>query len=252
VHTEKRLPHPGVRRDGVMSQASWDELNAALAELVRPGTATWIASPHQSLEELTLFRELAGDEPHCGGCSGSDRGEADDLLLAADRSPNRTALAWLGLDERDAADLTKLVADGDGPVVVYGGDPVTDVPGFAEALGGRPLVYLGQHVNATSQASSVVAPLSAWAEKDGIFVNGAGRLQAFRRAVLRPETVGEDWRVLVAWLRDRGAEDLPSDLSELRTWTAARIDLLHDVNLDALPAEGLVPAGAPVGTGGEE
>ncbi len=251
VHAESRLTRPLVAIDGEQLELAWADLDARLAEFATGGLA--LASPGQTLEELSLFarlgRELCGEGHVLGGLAECGRGEGDDLLLAADRTPNRRSLAWLELPAIAAADLAARVAGTTGGILVYGGDPVADAPGFAEAAAGRGLVYLGTHRNATAQAAQVVVPLRTWAEKDGIFVNARGRLQLIRRAVAGPEQTREDWRFLADWLGRLTAAEQPTGLPDLRRTTAAQVPALADVDLNALGATGVAPV--PVGTGGE-
>lgn len=249
VHSEKRLTAPRVRRDGAAADATWAEALDAVREFGAPGV--WIASPHQTLEELALFAALAGDAPRSGGVSTAGRGEGDDILIDADKTPNRAALAWTGLPQHEPAALVELVRGAAGPVIVYGGDPVAEAEGFLAAVGDRPLIYLGTHRNATAEAAVVLLPLSAWAERDGLLVNRQGRVQVSRRAVARPGEAREDWRLLADWLREAGHDDVPAGLPALRRWTAARVPALADLDLNALPAAGAVPAGAASGAGGE-
>jgi NADH dehydrogenase/NADH:ubiquinone oxidoreductase subunit G len=182
--------------------------------------------------------------------AGVDLREADPLLLAADRAPNRRALEWLGLPEAGPEELAARLGAG-GPALVYGQDPAAADVALAEALGGAGgLVYLGTHLNATARLAAVVLPLSTWAEKDGLFVNHQGRVQRFQRAVARPEDAREDWRVLTDLLAAAGAGEQPASLAALRRQVATELGLPGEIDLNGLPAAGLVPelgAGAPAG-----
>jgi NADH-quinone oxidoreductase subunit G len=244
VHTETRLAAPLLRREGVLTEATWPELRDALAAV--KGWRAAVLSPWQSLEEAALFARLAealGAELG-GGPATAARGEGDALLLDADRSPNRAGLALLGVTDRAPAELDKRF---EGAVLVYGGDPLAQAPGLAAA----PLVYLGTHRNATAEAADVVVPLAAWAEKDALWVNRNERVQRGRRAVAWPGEAQEDWRFLADWLRDLGVPDVPEGLPALRRWTAARCGRLDGIDLNNLPADGCLPAGAAVDAGGD-
>jgi len=249
VHSEKRLETPLLSADGELAAATWE---AARSFLEGRDVGLWIGSPGQSLEEQALLAALADGAAASGGVATADRGESDDLLLDADRTPNRTGLAWTGLTQHDGEALASLVRETTGAVLVHGGDPAAEAPGFVEALAGRPLIYLGTHLNATAKASTLVLPMSAWAEKDGLFVNKDGRVQAFRRAVARPEQAVEDWRFLVDLWGAAGCSDTPAGLPALRRWLAERVPALNDVDLNALPADGYAPVAAPAGAGGDE
>ena len=113
------------------------------------------------------------------------------------------------------------------------------------------MVHLGTHRNATAEAADIVIPLSAWAERDGLFVNRQGRVQASRRAIARPGLAQEDWRFLADWLTAAGATEVPVSLPELRRWVAGRVTALTGVDLAVLPPEGLLPDAVAAGSGGE-
>jgi len=237
----------------LVPSSSPEEMRKRAAELIRPGeVALAVASPHPSLEELFLFRRLArraGCEKPLGGLAGAEMDTGDDILLSEDRTPNRRALEWLGMPEAPAADLAaRITAAGKKTVLVYGGDPAAD-PAVAEALAGcERLVYLGTHENATSRAAALVIPMSTWAEKDGLFVNRQGRIQAFRRAVAPPEGVDEDVWVLVDLLRAAGESEPSRALTVWRKTLAEELGLTG-VDLNRLPVTGWVreAAGAPAG-----
>jgi NADH-quinone oxidoreductase subunit G len=258
VHAADRLRAPLLRRDGGLRPATWPEAWAALAAVAAPDVPLGFAvvSPRQTLEEIALFTRLAaalgaGAAAVCGGAREAGRGEGDDLLVSADRAPNRASLAWLGLDEPSGADLAARAGASRGAVLVYGADPAADAPGWREAVAGRTVVHLGAHRNATAEAADVVIPLSAWAEKDGLLVNRQGRVQAARRAVARPELAQEDWRFLADWLAAAGEPDVPVSLADLRRWVAVRVPALAGADLTVLPPDGLVPDAVAAGSGGE-
>ena len=248
VHSEKRLDGPMLRGDGDLAPVSWSDLHTFLAERQ---VGLWISSPAQTLEEQALLAALGEQARTSGGVSTAGRGDGDDLLLHGDRTPNRTGLEWTDLQQHDPASLVALVRETSGAVVVHGGDPAETAPGFLAAVGGRALIFLGTHANATSKAATVVVPMSVWAEKDGLFVNKDGRVQAVRRAVARPEQAVEDWRFLVDLWSAAGCSDAPAGLPALRRWLAERVPALNDLDLNALPAGGLAPATAPAGAGGD-
>ena len=240
VHEDRRLDDPASGGQTLR----WADLQADLAARRKAGIGLVVASAHQSLEELHLLKTLAGAGKVSGGLAGSDMGEADDLLLNADRTPNRKGLELLGLAEHDGAALAALIKGAAGTVVVHGGNPAAD-PAVATALAahGR-VIYIGTHDNATAQAANLVLPGAMWAEKAGIFVNKDGRLQAFQQSVARRGNAREDWRILGELLGDAA----PGSLKALRGELAGAIGA-GDADLNKLPARGLAPEG--VVSGGE-
>jgi len=83
---------------------------------------------------------------------------------------------------------------------------------FANAF----VIYQGHHGDAGAHRADVVLPGAAYTEKDGIYVNLEGRVQAARRAVFPPGDAREDWTILRA-LSDTLGRRLPYDsLAQLR------------------------------------
>lgn len=236
VHAEDRLTDPLWKGQPL----AWADVAAHLAKVAGAGFALVVGSPHQSLEEMWLLKQVAGAAALSGGLRDAGHGAGDDILLSADRTPNRRGLALVGLAEDGAAELAALVRAARGAVLVHGGDPAA-APEVAAALAGRDdVVYLGTHRRATATAATLVLPGAMWAEKAGVFVNRQDRLQAFAQAVARPGNAREDWRVL-ADLLARGGQAPPSSLKALRA--AAKAALARDIDLERLPADGVLVGG---------
>jgi NADH-quinone oxidoreductase subunit G len=254
VRDEKRHTAPLSRENGELRPTSRELARQRLGELLSPGrVGLAVASPHQSLEELFVFRKLvariAGDGKLVGGLAGAGLGEGDDILLAADRTPNRRALQWLGLPEISVADLVARLPEEAKTVLVYGSDLAAD-PVLKETLAAcESLVYLGPHSNSTARAAALVIPTCTWAEKDGLFVNRQDRIQAFRRAVGPPEGVEEDAWLLVDLLRAAGEGDAPREFTAWRKALAEELGL--SVDLNRLPIEGFVRESTAAAAGGE-
>jgi len=254
VHGEDRLHDVLVRRGGELTAVPWAEGREELLGAVKIGAVGYVlADAGQSLEELTLIKRLAsvvaGEAQVAGGVAGDGMGEADDMLVSADRRPNRRALTWLGLDEKNPTDLAADLKDAGGTLLVFGGDPLAHEV-LASAVSKLRVVYFGTRRNATAEAADLVVPTSMWAEKDALWVNGQGRVQRGQRAVLAPGQAREDWRVLVDLLQNLGRDPEVAGLPALRRLVAADLGLDDEDSLNRLPAEGLVPAtvaGARVG-----
>ncbi|MEN8006986.1 MAG: 2Fe-2S iron-sulfur cluster-binding protein [Candidatus Krumholzibacteriota bacterium] len=237
VHDEGRLGDPMVAGDA----GAWSAVPGAVADLgAKDGFGLAITGPHQSLEEMHLLKVLAGDAPVHGGLTGTDRDEKDNLLLDADRTPNRKGLALLGIEQSDGSALAGAIKGASGPILIHGGDPAAD-PAVAEALSGKNTIYIGTRGNATSALATVVLPAAMWAEKDGIFVNRDGRLQRFAQGVARHGNAREDWRILAELMNVRGLAGAPGSLKGLRSGLNAAAGL--DADLNKLPERGFVPGG---------
>ncbi len=247
IGAEDRLDMPLLIDGGESREADWDRVWARLGELGEP--ALVLVSPWQTLEEMALAADLAPPDALVSGPAEAARGEADELLLTADRAPNRRGLALVGADELPADRLAALCGAAEGPIVIIGGDPAGASEAVAAALASRTVIYLGTHRNATSRLAQVVVPTSAWAERDGIWVNGDGRLQGIRRAVARPGEAREDWRFLSDWRESLTGLAPPDGLPALRRAVAERVAALDGVDLNTLGTTGTALAGT--GAGGE-
>ncbi|MCP5404824.1 MAG: NADH-quinone oxidoreductase subunit G [Pseudomonadaceae bacterium] len=87
----------------------------------------------------------------------------------------------------------------------------------ADLAGGRgTLVYIGTHATPLAAMADVVLPAAAWSEKEGLFANAEGRVQATRAAVPPPLSAKEDWKIFRA-LSEQVGDKLPFDtLAQLR------------------------------------
>ncbi len=241
VHEDSRLSEPRFKGE----TGRWADLQTEFAARMSAGIGLAVSSAHQSLEEMFLLKSLAGDAVLCGGLAGSDMAEGDDLLLNADRTPNRQGLALLAMAEMDGAALAAAIPSAQGTVLVHGGNPASD-PAVAAALKAHAgAMYIGTHDNETAQACGLVLPAAMWAEKAGIFANKDSRLQGFKQSVARPGSAREDWRILVELAALNNAE-APASLKAVRAELAQALNL-GDTDLNKLPARGLAPAGVPSG-----
>jgi NADH-quinone oxidoreductase subunit G len=243
VHDSKRLVDPVFSGE----VQGWAAAMTLLKDLIgKAGVGMIIGSAHQSLEELHLLKDLA-KATDCqevwGGLAGSEMGEADNLLLSADRTPNRRGLELVGLPELPAAELAAKIKGATGAVVVLGGDPAADEIVSAALAARETLIYIGTHTNSTAGLASHVLPGCTWAEKGGVFVNKDGRLQEFKPALKGKGNAREDWRILTEILTAAGQQDVPAGLPQVRKNLGAVLFDGGNINLNQLPGHGLPVGG---------
>ncbi len=240
LHDERRLIHPQWGEHEVNWAEALEHLTAVLNEKA-PGLI--IVSPHSSLEEMFLARELAGATAVVSGPESHDRRTKDDLLLDADRTPNRQGLAVLGIPELKTDELKARIEAASGAVLVLGGEPGLDevVAGALSAHEG--VIYLGTHSGVTAKLASLILPGAAWAEKAGTFVNRQGRWQGFQQAIARPGSARNTWRILAevkATLDDQvGLQSLKAVRKALVTAVLSEGEL----DMDRMPEFGYMPGG---------
>lgn len=183
---------------------TWKEALIEAASRIKAIPASQVAvigSGRMTNEELFLTRALAAE-------IGTDlislvprSGEADKLLVAADRNPNTTGAKIILGAEDPYANLDS-IRDGvrNGSIkslVVFGEDLLTDAGFTVEDL--KKLDFLMQTsalANPTAERAHLVLPSATFAEKRGSMVNLSGRLQRLNRAVEPPGLVRDDWEII--------------------------------------------------------
>ncbi len=151
---------------------------AAAARLAAAGPAAVIVTGFEAtLEEMALVKSLAA-RLGCRAYAVADRadGKADELLLEADKHPNRKGAEWLGLaaDARTVAAALRTAK----VVLVHRADLAAAAADLAAALAAVPeRIVLASQESATSRGATALLAGASFLEKDGHWVNSAGRVQ---------------------------------------------------------------------------
>jgi NADH-quinone oxidoreductase subunit G len=196
---------------------------------VPQGSAAIVASARQTNEELYLLKKLA---QKLGAITDSipRTGEADNLLLSADRNPNTNGARLIGICFTEMGEQLQQIARGieDGKIrtlIVFGED-VTRHGISAELLGKLETLIVSDILpSPTTKLAHYLLPGCAHAEKRGTFTNGKGRVQKFMRALeprgdARPEweflheivfnLTGQDGFVSIEGLFNQMANEVPA------------------------------------------
>ena len=201
VADERRLTKPTVKGQAV----DWRTATAIAAEILKAHTAEqlWlVASGRQTNEELFLTSRLIDAlEIQKQHDILPRTGEADGLLIAADRNPNTTGAKLIGLcTSKPGGRLKKLVEgvrSGAIKTVITLGEDLTKCGLTADDLKKLDaIIALDILPNQTTPHATVLLPASAWVEKRGSMINVKGRLQRFNRAVAAPGDAHDDWEIL--------------------------------------------------------
>ncbi len=174
---------------------------AARIKAIPAGQVAIIASGRMTNEELFLTRALAAEIGTNLLSLVPRSGNADTLLVAADRNPNTTGAKLILGTETPYSGLS-FIRDGvrDGSIkslIVLSEDLITDAGFTADDL--KRLDFLLQTsvlANPTAERAHIVLPSAAFAEKRGSMVNLSGRLQRLNRAVELPGQAHDDWEIL--------------------------------------------------------
>lgn len=169
--------------------ASLEAALEAIRKAAEGTSLTFIGSPHATVEELYALGRVgeAVSATLLGyRLAGTEMGEADELLLHADRTPNAAGARRLGYEEFDVASLKAAV---EGKVAVLLQNDLVGLDAAAgEALGAAKfLVVLATDANATTAMADVVLPIFNYAEKRGTMVNAKGRAQSLGAALEGPQ-----------------------------------------------------------------
>jgi NADH-quinone oxidoreductase subunit G len=160
-----------------------------------------IASGRMTNEELFITRALAAEIGTSQLSLVPRFGEADGLLVAADRNPNTTG-AKLILGSENPFEKLDSIREGvrSGSIkalLVFGEDLMTDAGFTAEDLASLDfLLQTNVLANPTADCADLVLPSAAFAEKRGSMVNLSGRLQRLNRVVEPTGQVRDDWEII--------------------------------------------------------
>jgi len=219
IHRADRLDAIKVRgRDGAVQDGHWStvlaEIAGRLKEVPRKEAAV-IASCRQTNEELYLLSRIASRLEAISE-TVPRKGEADQLLVAADRNPNTTGAQLAGLTgKRPGANLSRIakgIEEERIKALVVAGEDVT-----AHGIGPELLEKLDLLVvtdilpNPTTERAHYLLPGCAHAEKRGTFTNIKGRVQKFTKAVEPPGDARPEWEFLAElWQHLAGEAGLPN------------------------------------------
>jgi len=185
------------------NRLTWTDALKAISDKlsqVSPGSAALIGSARQTNEELYLLAKLA-KKLEALTDSVPRQGEADKLLLNADRNPNSAGARLTGMAaEPMGANLPKIaegIRSGRIKTLLVFGEDVTKSGIGTDLLGTLDTLIVSDILpNATTQLAHYLLPGCAHAEKRGSYTNIKGRVQKFMKAVEPPGDARPEWEFL--------------------------------------------------------
>jgi NADH-quinone oxidoreductase subunit G len=177
------------------------EISAKLAAAPQ-GSVALVASARQTTEELYLLKKLAAK---LGALTDSvpRQGQADKLLVSADRNPNTNGAIFTGIVDCHAEMGRNLAKIADGirsgsirTLIVFGEDLTKHGLGTDLLAKLETLIVSDILPNSTTAAATYLLPGCAHAEKRGTFVNVKGRVQKFMKAVEPTGDARAEWEFL--------------------------------------------------------
>jgi len=237
IDSEHRLTEPLVKKDGRHQPAGWSEAIAAVrAGLDRfPAAATAIiASARLTNEELHLAMALAESRGIEEITTVPRTGESDGILISADRNPNTTGarLVWRREDPAfRLAGIIEGVRSGSIKALLVLGEDLAEADFTSDDLAKLEFIASTQLLaGPTAEASDVVLPGAAFAEKRGSMVNVTGRLQRLNRAVEPQGQARDDWEIL----RDLAGLKEPHLIEDVFKAMAAKVPEFEGLNLSKI------------------
>jgi NADH-quinone oxidoreductase subunit G len=224
IHDHKRIAAPTLMRGEVESKVAWEDVPDILQVRFETAAAEHgggkigaMLSPFMSCEEAYLLvKFLRVAAPECVLAMGPVPTEGEEqsfpvgasgddvkFTIRSEKCPNRRGveriLAKAGGDVVSSEEWIKRAGAGDFEAGwVYGGYPKKWVPKeLSEAAETFEfLVVSDMFPSPLTEAATMVLPACAFAERDGSFMNHAGKVQPFERAIQPPEGAKRDGQVL--------------------------------------------------------
>ena len=199
IGREDRLGEVQANGKRVSWMRALEEISEKLSE-VEAGTTAIIASARQTNEELWLLSQLRKKLKAFTDCVPR-LGDADGLLVDADKNPNSTGARLIGLTTKRLGLRLKSIAEsiesGEITTLIVFGEDVTKhgiAPKLLRKL--KLLVVSDIFPNATTEQAHYLLPGCAHAEKRGSFTNVKGRVQKFMQALQPPGDARPEWEFL--------------------------------------------------------
>ncbi len=233
IEGDARLRRPMARSGGVLQALGWHDVEPRVRDRIQEAGASdaasvrFLVSAHAATEELFVLKDLVEGLLGAEGLasvsmawsrSSKPQPATSTFRIPATDAPNVAGARDLGFEvgagNDGLPDLSGLrAAVDDGRVkVLYVIDPgpegsLGDTAWIAAARqsGLLPtLIVQGVLMTELAAAADLVLPGAAFVEKDALYTNDQGRVQAGSRAIAPPGEAREDWQTLVAVGRSLG------------------------------------------------
>jgi len=233
VEGETRLRRPMLRRGPALEPAAWHDVEPKLRDRIQeagsadPASVQFLVSAHASTEELFVLRDIVtgllgaeGQKAVTISWSASEKVQPATTKFVVPRTdaPNVNGARDLGYEvgagNAGAAPVTGLrtAVEAGRVKALYVVDPgpdgsIGDLTWVVAARqsGTLPLLIVqGVVTGALTAVADIVLPGAAWVEKDGIYTNDQGRVQASSRVMAPPGEALEDWQILTNVARALG------------------------------------------------
>jgi NADH-quinone oxidoreductase subunit G len=271
VESDARLRRPMMRTGASLEAAAWHDVQPKVRDRLQEagsgpaGAVQFLASAHASTEELFVLKYLVE------GLLGKDRLDVVTIAWTGRQKPQPPASKFK-VPPTDAPNVNG--ARDLGFAVGKGNEAPPDLASFRSAIeGGRVkalyvldpgpdgslgdvswliaarrsgalplLIVQGVLMTDLAAAADFVLPGAAYVEKDAIYANDQGRVQAASRAVAPPGEAVDDWEILVNLGRSLGLAVPFNSAADVRQALAAAMPGTPYADADKLVFTRPVPA----------
>jgi NADH-quinone oxidoreductase subunit G len=204
ANSADRLKTPQIRENQTLVETSWNAALVKAGEELRrfqKDEIAVVASARMTNEELWLTKKLIDSIGTTLHDVVPRTGEADHILMDADRNPNTLGAQLFGVTGEKSGhqlpDLAQNIRSGGIKAVVALGENLTLLGLTSEELQKlSALIVMDILPNETTRNATVLLPSSAFSEKRGSMINIKGRLQRLNRATQPPGTARDDWEII--------------------------------------------------------
>ena len=195
VNADTRINSPQIRKDGQLSEISWDEATSEAVSKLKSFNKDQIAvigSPYATCEDNFVTAKFARTVLQTGNLDfirHIDPSFADDILRTEDLTPNSLGAELTGVQpSKTGLDikgiLNSIKEKKIKALYLIEDDIVEAFPEFENAIAGLELLIVhSTNQNRSTALADIIFPAATFAEKNGTFVNVSGMVQRIRPAV---------------------------------------------------------------------
>ena len=269
IEGDTRLRRPMRRQGAELEPAAWHDVAPPLAESLRAaaeqGALRVLVSAHAATEDLFILKQMLEQVPGAGGLASASvtwtRREKSQpagtrFRVPATDAPNVNGARDLGYavgagneGQPDLSALRAAVEAGQvAALYVVDSDPdgsLGELSWIVEAHRSGRLTFLavqGVVMNELAASADIVLPGTSSAEKDALYTNDQGHVQASTAAIAPIGEAREDWRILADVASSLGVVLSYADAADVRRALAAAMPDSGYGNADRIAFEGPVKA----------
>jgi NADH-quinone oxidoreductase subunit G len=199
IDDPSRLIQPEIRKDGNLTEISWNEALGLLSQKLiyalksERGVVLVLISAQLTNEDLFVVRKFLGEDlgiPRIDFRVPDKNPKSEDaFLIRADKNPNTEGARVILGDEGgfDFPDFFESASEQTFSLLYLIGQDLVTKLGEPEARGllahADFVVYQGSNANPTSRLADLLLPAATYAETKGTFTNFQGRVQRIHQAV---------------------------------------------------------------------